>query len=333
MIFPKRKTANVKGVGGQSFFQDFVNNELNCIYHPINQENDFGIDGYVELVINENVTGKLIGVQLKHGNSYFENKTITGYKYLGENKHLNYYLNNQSPIFLIIMNDNFEIIRWVEFDIGKTSPNKNGWWIEIPEKNILNIKILEIWIKTVGPLIDFEKHIKLNWKIDQFIQESKFSLFAIPKSEIETYSFNEIKLFINRISKSKEMMLRTRSTLDIFFPEYDDDNREIFNIPEIMNWLHESIEIGIPWFYYLNYRYKNAGLTLLLNSYCKIENLSKKEKGYLIEFENKEIRNFINKNFINMNNYLEENNIEIKINKEISAGIIEYYNKKLINIE
>lgn len=133
MSFPKRNTSNLKGATGQTFFQHFVNSELNCIYHPINQENDFGIDGYIELVENGNVSGKLIGIQLKHGDSYFKQETYGGFKYFGEYKHLNYYLNSQLPVFIIIMDDDFKRMYWVEFEITKTmSLSDDRWWIQIP---------------------------------------------------------------------------------------------------------------------------------------------------------------------------------------------------------
>lgn len=86
MSFPKRNKNNLRGSIGLSYFQHFVNSELNCVYHSINQENDFGIDGYIELVMDENVSGKLIGDQLKHGDSYFKSKSSGGYKFIGENK-------------------------------------------------------------------------------------------------------------------------------------------------------------------------------------------------------------------------------------------------------
>jgi hypothetical protein len=81
MSFPKRNKNQLKGTVGQTYFQHFVNANLNCIYHPINQENDFGIDGYIELVDNDNVTGRLIGIQLKHGNSFFKLKTSASCTY------------------------------------------------------------------------------------------------------------------------------------------------------------------------------------------------------------------------------------------------------------
>ncbi|WP_413542001.1 DUF4365 domain-containing protein [Brevibacillus sp. WF146] len=55
----------------------------------------------------------------------FKSKTSGGFKVIGKNKHLNYYLNSQSPIFIIIMDNCFKRMHWVKFEIYKTSPLGN----------------------------------------------------------------------------------------------------------------------------------------------------------------------------------------------------------------
>ncbi|ASA23369.1 DUF4365 domain-containing protein [Paenibacillus donghaensis] len=325
MSFPKRNKNQLKGTVGQTFFQHYVNAELNCIYHPINQENDFGIDGYIELVENDNVSGKLIGIQLKHGDSFFRSKTSGGYKFVGETKHLNYYLNSQSPVYIVIMDGDFQRMNWVMFEIDKTSPNSgDGWWIEVPEDNLLISNFQDELFQTVGPIINYEDQIKYNWAIDATLQGASFRVVAIPKKEILTGSFDYIINFIERLSKNKDILIKSRSTLDIFFPAYDEDDREIFQIPEIMDWLKKSVEVGIPWFYFLDTREMNTGLTLLMHSYCRKIKTVKSDEGYLAEFDRHDLKKIIEKNYINLNIYTEENKLSLEINKEISLGIFEY---------
>ena len=163
MQFPKVNANKLKGVTGQAYFQYFVNQHLNCIYYPVAEENDFGIDGYIGLVIDGRVTGKLLGVQIKHGNSYFKSTTKQGYQYFGDIKQLNYYSNSQEPIFIIIMDDNFEEMNWVQFDVRKTKlVNPSKWWIEIPSKNQMKNNLKEALLNAVSPVIDFEKEMQLS---------------------------------------------------------------------------------------------------------------------------------------------------------------------------
>lgn len=331
MLFPTRNDSNQKGVSGQAYFQHFVNTELKCIYHPIIQENDFGIDGYIELVVDKCVTGKLIGVQIKHGNSFFNSRTDYGYKYIGNNKHLNYYLNNQCPIFIVIMDEDFNRKLWIEFDLLKTMPvGSSGWWIEVLEDNYLDTNFHKAILAVTAPVIDFEKQIEMNWRINSAISNSDYRVLAIPKDEIIRMSFSYVNDFLSRLSVNKHLLLESRSSLDIFFPEYDNDPCEITQIPEIMKWLRSSIEFGIPWFYFLDTRHMNTGLHLLIHSYCLPIDISKHATGYLVNYDNISLVGFIEKNFLNLNNFTNNNSIGLSINEEVSKGITEYLEKYLI---
>ena len=46
-------------------------NSNNCIYREVPGESDTGIDGFIEFVDSEDVTGQMIAVQVKTGLSYY----------------------------------------------------------------------------------------------------------------------------------------------------------------------------------------------------------------------------------------------------------------------
>ena len=50
--------------------KELVNNN-NCIYRDVPGESDTGIDGFIEFVDAEDVTGQMIAVQVKTGSSYY----------------------------------------------------------------------------------------------------------------------------------------------------------------------------------------------------------------------------------------------------------------------
>lgn len=90
---------------GVAIVKDIVDNNLNWMFRKVPLEEDFGIDGYIDILYDGKfVTGKSIGVQIKTGTSYFKNITNSGWLFYGDNKHLNYYLNNANPIIIIIVN-------------------------------------------------------------------------------------------------------------------------------------------------------------------------------------------------------------------------------------
>mgnify|MGYP006069622691 FL=1 len=316
-----------KGLVGQNYFQHFVHEKLNCIYHTINQESDFGIDGYIELKQNDIVTGKMVGVQIKYGNSFFENDTNYGYKFVGENKHLNYYLNSTVPVFIIIMDDKFERMNWVKFEISKTMPvGLNHWSIEVLKENNLETNFLQAIFDACTPIVDYEEEIEKNWFINTLLQNTKNRIIAIRKSDIENNNFDEIKHFLKNLCFNKEVLINSAASLDIFFPEYSNDAREIFDIPEIMMWLKNSIDIGIPWFYFLNFKMKNNGLNLLVHSYCREPKfLNKNGNMYFMKYDEILFSKFLLKNFDNLNKFIDKYNIDESINEKISEGIEKYF--------
>lgn len=325
--FPKINISKQKGQSGQTFVEHFITDKFKWIYHGIPIEKDYGIDAYLEIVENEIVTGKQIGIQIKHGNSYFNSTTQGGFKYEGEDKHLNYYLNISQPVILLIIDDEFKRIKWVLFEIEKITPKNKGWWIEIPEHKNLTIKTRDEWMKLITPVVDYTSIVKRNSQLDKVIQDSSFGMISIPRTEIENMDFSYIESLFKRLSKNKKIMIKARSSLDFYFPEYDLDTREIYDIPEIRAWIKKSIELDIPWFYFLAYDGKNASLNILLNVLAKEIDRKEIDNGFLIKYDQQSILHFIDLMFYNLNQFTEKNNIEIEINKEISLGLHNFYSK------
>ncbi|MDH5415166.1 MAG: DUF4365 domain-containing protein, partial [Flavobacteriaceae bacterium] len=91
-----------------------VANDCNCILNKIDGSNDIGLDGYLEFVEKESVTGLCIGLQVKSGDSY----------------------QNQGQSFAIIKGDKDHFIYWSEHTlpiVGITfiPEDKKAYWIDI----------------------------------------------------------------------------------------------------------------------------------------------------------------------------------------------------------
>ena len=140
---PKRTRQQAQGNIGSAAFELFVNRDLGWVFRPVHQEYDFGIDGYIDVIDNGEVTGASLAVQIKCGKSYIAKKTPGGIRYDGEIKHLNYYSNLRVPVLLVVFDENGENGHWVVFQLEKSLPAKSDdrWWIEIPETNILQASV------------------------------------------------------------------------------------------------------------------------------------------------------------------------------------------------
>lgn len=99
---------------------------------------DFGIDGIAEIIVNGQVTGKLIGVQVKCGMSYFTESTKSGWRFRGELKHLNYWRGHTLPVIVVICDPESKKCYWVEVGPdSKIERTENSWSIEIPSTHLL----------------------------------------------------------------------------------------------------------------------------------------------------------------------------------------------------
>ncbi len=200
--------------------------------------------------------------------------------------------------------------------------------MEVPKRNILCKDTKEAWVSIVGEAHDYSEQIKTNWRLDEYLQKSNYCIIAIPKNEVETLKYNSINNIIRKMSKNKEMLLAKRSTMEIFFPDYASDARELFQIDEVRKWFVDSVEVGMPWFYFLVNKGKCVGLQLLLSCTCLPQILGTYGKRYGIMHEKNDIKRFYEDNFYNLNCFTDNNDISVEINKEISMNILSFFNSK-----
>lgn len=330
--YPERTSRQSMGQKGEAYIDFLISNVFDWIYRPVHQEMDFGIDGYIDIVNDTQVTGLSIGVQIKSGSSYVSKRTSGGIKYEGNNKHLNFYLNHKIPVILIVVDNECNNAFWVEFDIEKTTPTSSGWWIEIPEKNIINIDTKPLWENIAGVPEDFSDKVQKTWMESELIQNSDLLIFSIPKEDVDTGSMDTVLEIIKKLSKNKKMLLDKRSSVEIFFPDYDNDERELYDIPEIRHWFQNSMAQKIPWFYFLNGKNLTIGLSLLFTCCVNVKRVKVVNNIHKLEPNREEIEEWMNENFINLNIFTEKNDIDLEINKEVSNTMGEAFMKMFSNI-
>jgi len=320
--YPKYGKNQSKGNIGESYINNFVHHKLEWIYRSVPQESDFGIDGYIDIVSDGNVTGQTIAVQIKCGDSYFNKKTDNNIRYDGENKHLNYYTNSLPSIILIVLNDDCSEGRWCEFNVNRTSPRKNGWWIELPENNTLDSEVKKLWEIIAGPVNDNSEEISTSWIINKVMDESDFGIYVVPKEDVLTCNFSGIHDVLERLSRNKKSLLLNRGTLEVLIDGWNDDPREIYQIPEIRLWYSESFKVGIPWFYFLKNGFEMMAFKVLLFSFCEFKINKSKLNALQVEITSQEkIQQWLEINFENLNKFTDEKNIPMEINKEMSNKV------------
>ncbi|MCE3228297.1 MAG: hypothetical protein K0S32_2848 [Bacteroidetes bacterium] len=98
---------------------------------------DIGIDALVEIVNNGIPSGKLIGVQIKTGESHFKiskDKLV----FYGKRVHFDYWLNHSLPVILVgHLPDTGETF-WQVINKNTAIKTKKGWKVEMPVAHELN---------------------------------------------------------------------------------------------------------------------------------------------------------------------------------------------------
>lgn len=105
--------------------------------------NDFGIDAFVEITtigLDLNTlapTGRLIGVQIKSGKSYFKESQNDHIIFRGSKRHLEYWLNHSIPVIMVIYDQFSDRAYWQEVDKTTAILTDKSFKLKIPKKNVL----------------------------------------------------------------------------------------------------------------------------------------------------------------------------------------------------
>ena len=107
MQWPKTKTTGKEGV----LYVMQVVNDSGHIFREIHLEDDTGLDGVIEFVDDCKVTGRLLAVQVKSGDSYLassEDKFVVSI----DQDHLNYWQHYDLPVVLVCYSPSKKLAAW-----------------------------------------------------------------------------------------------------------------------------------------------------------------------------------------------------------------------------
>lgn len=111
MQYPKYSESHAITKVGVNYVRA-ITEAANSIFTEIHQENDIGIDALIELIQNERPTGKIIGVQIKSGNSYYDERRNECVIPVGT--HQGYWLQYPLPVLGIVYIPSRKCSFWVD---------------------------------------------------------------------------------------------------------------------------------------------------------------------------------------------------------------------------
>jgi hypothetical protein len=322
--FPKITRSARSGETGVNLVAYIINNSFGWLFRRNHNETDFGIDGYIDIIEQDgSVTGRCLAVQIKYGTSYLKVKSDYGYTYYGELKHINYLGNHQIPVLIIICDPDSGICYWEKFGLNEIQETESGWKMTIPYNQTLDSLFAARFKEITGFPVDHTNQIKEFWSMNRLLgDESSFVSCVVDREEIESGDNSNVGWFFERIQVNKELARKMQGKVEIFILGYDDDQRELWEIPEIIEWF-KNIEPSVKfWFFFLNLEYKPQGISLLACCLCGAswnDSTEAKRTGRgSVELSPELLANFLGRNFMWLNEISEQLNVSLDENKRIS---------------
>ena len=115
-----------------------VEEELGWLFREQPTE-DFGIDAHIEVVDGEIVKGKLIALQIKSGNSFFQEQGPQGWWFRPDDDHVRYWTNHSLPVALVMCHPETGQCHWQLINGNTLIETSTGRWkILVPERQVLD---------------------------------------------------------------------------------------------------------------------------------------------------------------------------------------------------
>ena len=122
---------------GVELVRSAIANELE--WYPREPERpDYGVDLYVECAREGRPTGRLFGMQIESGASYFSEETAVGVVFRGDEEHLAYWTRHSLPVVLVLVDPRDNTIIWTHVDEDSITRTERGWKIVVPRSQTLD---------------------------------------------------------------------------------------------------------------------------------------------------------------------------------------------------
>ena len=270
--FPKLSSAQRKGAAGVTVVTGLVENELKWRFRRNHQEDDFGIDGYVDIVRKDGaVLGKCFAVQIKTGPSHVAKTSEQGLLLYGELKHLNFFLNSPVPVVLVWVDDSVNRAWWVHVQPHAIRMTKVGWSILIPKANRFAASSSAALAALAGPTIDYLPLVGQMNVIRDMACSSERMIFLITKEEVTAGDVSRLQDFFRMFEAAPDVLPDIRNKLTLAVHGYNEDQREVYEIPEVRTWFAKAESAVLGWSYYLDTESRYSTLKVFMMCTCKVE--------------------------------------------------------------
>lgn len=152
---------------------------------------DYGVDAQVEIVNEDNPTGKLIAIQIKSGLSYFSEQNETSIVFRPKTRHVSYWIDYCLPVILVLYHPDNDTFNWVRVDESSLMSTKKGYKILIPRAQYLDKQT----IKCLVDLFDVPLYER---KLHRFILEAQWMKLIQDGADVYARCFDWVNKLLPR---------------------------------------------------------------------------------------------------------------------------------------
>jgi hypothetical protein len=227
------------------------------------------------------------------------------------------------PVLIILCDPKTRVCYWEHFVPHNTEPTEKGWKICVPFDQSLRLEDQERLRVIAGDAIEYNSALENYWSENRLLSES-FIYCVIGRDEIEKKNILNIKEFLCRIMMSKPLARKIQGNIELIIDGYDDDIRELWQIPEVNTWFEVAEPVVKYWFYFLRSSERAAALRVFIHSRCGarwVGDVPKVGEAGKVEIDNTLLVSLFERNFGWLNEIIAFLNFPEEENKKISFQV------------
>jgi hypothetical protein len=272
------------------------------------------------------MTGRSLAVQIKYGRSYTSKHDAHGYIYYGEAKHLNYLLNQPQPVLVIIADPDSGKCFWELVAPQTIELTPTAWKIHVPFENSLNATSRDRLEQLAGPALEYTKEFDAHWRTKQATIDSSLIIYSISRADFAAKRYECVAEFFEGLHLTKSLARRNQGKVEIVVETYDDDPRDLWEIPEAIAWFKAAEPVGKHWFFFLRTDPGTFSLPYVACCVCNggtVTGLrSNSVDNTLVAADGDALLDFLERNFKHLNELTDSLGLPESDNKRISLAVL-----------
>ena len=149
-------------------------------------------------------------------------------------------------------------------------------------------------------------------------------VMVVSRDEVESLDLSGCLGVLDSLIDSREKAMRFRDRVNFSVDGYNDDPRELFEIPEVRTFIRE-LDVKWPyWFFFLSKT--TDTLKMIMFSLCRYQ----RARGGLIRYDPKDVKLFLYKHFDALNRIFGRFDFDKPLNKEMSEAIFDYFYSRMV---